>query len=225
MKMNKKEFEKLVGYKVTDGYYNDAVRAFGLANGITPGAFASEWAAGADSSELVKWIVFNADAIGKTLDDQSEEYRDRLKEILDLKGQVKRLREDRDRVKTNATSWMQEATHWKEEAMKLYDRAEAAEKAAQQVVKTDELEAALRSRAERAEADAKAAGEELARWRSAAEGMKRRMQTMIEAEIIKTGWRAVNFQPCALLLQLLREELPEFDVIEYLKQLSDKYNR
>lgn len=66
--------------------------------------------------------------------------------------------------------------------------------------------------------------DDAARWKAAAEGMKRRMQTMIETEIIKCGWRAVNFQPCALLLQLLREELPEFDLVAYLKELSLKYN-
>lgn len=227
--MNKKEFEKLVGYKVTDGYYNDAVRAFGLANGMTPEAFASEWAAGADSSELVRSIVNNAGDLKDIVRDQAL----RLLEAGDVARSsdalLKQATLERDIAQNSNADAMAEVKKWREEAVKHLDRAEAAEAALAKVAQTqpkhDEQAAAVKSRAERAEADAEAVREELARWRSAAEGMKRRMQTMIETEIIKTGWRAVNFQPCALLLQLLREELPEFDVIEYLKQLSDKYNR
>lgn len=193
--MDKKEFERLAGCKVTEKYYRNALQGrMYVGNYMSDEAFVKEWTGGADNSELVAGIIRRTEELNQMLikekTDRSELdalVSNKVREVTEL-----RLRLDQVRLENTRFAEANQAMR-----LKLADRPAEASSA-----ETDDA----------------------ARWKSAAEGMKRRMQTMIETELIKCGWRAVNFQAVALLLQLLREELPEFDLVAYLKELSLKYN-
>lgn len=192
--MDKKEFERLAGCKVSEKYYRDAARIYNLCGGrLSPEAFVRDYyAEGADSGELAPALAGEAESLA----DRAAKLLSECRETGALAGRKAREAEDL-RVKLDHALGENNRFRGDNQALRL-KLAETAPKPAE----TDDA----------------------ARWKAAAEGMKRRMQTMIETEIIKCGWRAVNFQPCALLLQLLREELPEFDLVAYLKELSLKYN-
>lgn len=210
--MDKKTFERLAGYKVTEKYYRNALQGrMYVGNYMTDEAFVKEWTEGADNSELVANLIRWTEELNEMLirEKTNREKPDvfveeLLKEKREAEVELGKVLKERDRLK-NDVKYLSSAN----EKLKaqLRERLDAEEETARQAARA-----------------ARTDTEDAARWKAAAEGMKRRMQAMIETEIIKCGWRAVNFQPCALLLQLLREELPEFDLVAYLKELSLKYN-
>ena len=210
--MDKKTFERLAGYKVTEKYYRNALQArMYVGNYMTDEAFVKEWTEGADNSELVTNLIRWTEELNEMLirEKTNREKPDvfveeLLKEKREAEVELGKVLKERDRLNTDV-KYLRSANDTLHK--QLRERLDAEEETARQAART-----------------VRADTEDAARWKAAAEGMKRRMQAMIETEIIKAGWRAVNYQPCALLLQLLREELPEFDPVTYLKELSLKYN-
>lgn len=66
--MDKKTFERLAGFKVTEKYYRNALQGrMYVGNYMSDEAFVKEWTGGADNSELVAGIIRRTEELNQML--------------------------------------------------------------------------------------------------------------------------------------------------------------